>query len=406
MPLWLWGEEKGIPDVFFPQKEFARRGWDVYFLCPVKNGEPKQAINLGINIYRFNFPFNFKRNIYIQTDTILHRLKATLASNLNWFFFQIFSFLIGMKIGLKVKPDIVYAHSPASVFPAFLVSKFLSARLIIRLYGVRELYWQWKHIWFRIKEFRDYLVFKIPADYFIITNDGSSGNIIAMKLGVSSGKIRYWWGGVDEAMYEIELDAKKEICQMLNIDPSFKIIVSTSRLNYEYGVDKLLFALGDLFKKEHNCICIIAGGGPKRKKFEECVHKLNISSRVYFLGIVDKKMIKKILNAADVYVLLARSHNCTNTMFEAMACGKCIVTTDTMALREMLIPDEDAVLVPWEELNKLPDIFSNLLRNDQLRKKFGENAKKKARQLLESWSKRAEKEALLLEELIGQRRID
>ncbi|GAF81638.1 unnamed protein product [marine sediment metagenome] len=323
-----------------------------------------------------------------------------MLTNLIWFFFQIFGLFWGIKIALKVKPDVIYAHSFASAFPAYLVSLFFKTKLIVRIYGTGNLYWKWNNPWFRLKESRDYLAFKIPADYFVITNDGSHGDLLAKRLSVADKKIKYWRNGIDEGTHEPEPSAKEEICTLLNINYSSKIIVSTCRLIYHYGVDKLFSILVDVFKRESNTICIIAGSGPKQKELENFVHKNNISSKVFFLGIVDREMIKKILNAADIFVLLSRYHNCTNTMWEAMACGKCIVTTETDAIKEVLISGESAILVPGEKMNDLPGILVNLLNNNQLRETLGRNARSRAREVLEPWPKRVEKEAILLEELV------
>ena len=99
-------------------------------------------------------------------------------------------------------------------------------------------------------------------------------------------------------------------------------------------------------------------------------------------------------------MLLARYHNCTNTMWEAMACGKCIVTTETEAIKEILTSEKDAILVPYHRLDNTTAILQGLLNNDDLRKRLGDNARKRAKDILEPWSKRTEKEAQLLEDLV------
>ena len=281
------------------------------------------------------------------------------------------------------------------------MSRVFSAKLIIRVYGTRQLYWRWQNFWSRIKEFRDYLAFKIPADYFIITDDGSYGNLLAKKLGVKDGKIRYWRNGIDEDLYEQDPSAKEEICRRFNISPSCKIIASTCRLIPDYGVDKLLYALVDLFRNRSDAVCVIAGSGPQERALKDFALRNNISSRVFFVGIVDRQMIKKILYAADIFVLLSRYHNCTNTMWEAMACGKCIITTQTEAIGDVLTSGKNAILVPPDDFRELPRILLELLNNDNLRNDLGKHAGARAQEVLEGWSKRVEKEAELLEGLLS-----
>ena len=114
----------------------------------------------------------------------------------------------------------------------------------------------------------------------------------------------------------------------------------------------------------------------------------NISGRVFFLGVIERSMIKRLLEAADIFVLMAEFNNCTNTMWEAMASGRCIVTTSNEFIREALEPDRDVVLVSWEEIGRLSGVLSDLLDNKELMAEFGRNAKIRARNILEPWQKR------------------
>lgn len=211
-------------------------------------------------------------------------------------------------------------------------------------------------------------------------------------------KIRYWRNGIDQDLYEQDPSAKEYVCDYLKLNPSCKIIASICRLIPDYGTDKLLYAFVDLYKRNPDAVCLIAGDGPERRKLEEFVRKAGISSRVFFLGIVDRQMIKKILNAADIFVFLSRYHNCTNTMWEAMACGKCIITTEIEAIKEILTSEKSAILI--QPNSCVSEILSNLLNNDDLRNELGKNARERARQTLEPWPERIKKEAELLEKLV------
>ena len=388
---------KGIPSIFYPQREFAKGGFEVHFLCPKKEGEPNYSYVEGVHIYRFDFPFNFRKNIYIQ-----NRIHESLLRNLNWLFFQVFGFFYSIKLAKKIKPDVIYAHSLTSAFISYLVSKFFKTKLLIRVYGTRQLYWRYDNFFFCLKEFRDYLSFKIPADYFVITDDGTFGNLVAKKMGVPEVKVKYWRNGVEKDFFVEEPQAKEEVCKFLNINPSFKIITSTCRLIPNYGVDKLIYSLAYLVKKRKDWACIICGSGPIERELKELVKKNNLSEKVFFLGIVDRKTIKKILYASDIFVLLAKYHNCTNTMWEAMATGRCILTTKTEAIKEILKDGKEAVLVSPDEFEAIPEVLEELLDNEELREKLGKNARKRAEEILDTWEERTEKEIALLENLVGR----
>ncbi|MBU2064221.1 MAG: glycosyltransferase family 4 protein [Candidatus Omnitrophica bacterium] len=307
-----------------------------------------------------------------------------------------------MEIGLKFRPDIIYAHSLTSVFPAYILSRILKSRLIIRVYGTRQLYWLWDNFWYRVKECRDYLAFRVPADYFIITNDGNMGNLLAKKMGVPDEKIKYWRNGIDDTFLSADPDAKESICRELGIASSSKIIASTCRLIPDYGVGDLLKSLVAVLNKNKDVVCIISGSGPEEDKLKEYVRENRMEKQVFFLGIVGRDKVRQILNAADIFVLLARFHNCTNTVWEAMAAGKCIVTTETEAIKEVLANRENAVLIKRDKLDEAAQVIDELLNNARLRERLAANVQSRAREILESWPKRMAKEIALLEELINR----
>lgn len=402
--IWPFGENIGIPSIYASQKGFADKGHKVYFLCPMrKKGLPLEQEYHGVYIYRFGLPFSISSlSVYaLSLRNIWTRLRSTIVFNLEWLFFQIFSLVYGIKLARRMRPSLIYAHGLVSALPSYLVSILSKSKLVIRVYGARDLYWKWESPWFRLKEFRDYLSFKIPADYLIITNDGNYADRLALRLGVQQEKIRCWRNGVDFSIYGPNPQSKKEILKEFRIDPSAKIIISTSRLLYLYGLDRLVFALPEVFKKSENAICIFAGTGPERKDLEVFAYKHGIQKKVFFLGMIDHERLKRLLNAADIFVLLSRYHNCTNTMWEAMVCGKCIVTTETEAIKEVLTSGVNCILLPEEKMNELAKVLEELLANDGLRLRLGENARIRAKEILETWPERIDKEIALLEKLVS-----
>ena len=401
MSLWFWGKDRGMPSVFFPQKELAGRGHEVYFICPLKAGEEKNALEDGVKVFRFDYPGNFRNNTYMPLEGLVNHLRATIRHNLNWLFFQTMGFYWGLKIGRQIKPDLVYAHGLTAAFPAFLVSRLLGAKFVIRLYGTRQLYWIFKNPWSRIKECRDYLGFKLPADLFIITNDGNHGDILARKLGVPEEKIKYWRNGVEDVMWQQIPQAPAQVRQRYKLSDSAKIIVSTARFIPDYRIDLLLETLPKVFAADPDAVAIIAGDGPQKDRLHHLAQQLGLSSRLVFTGILNRSAIKELLDASDVFVLLSRYHNCTNTMWEAMAAAKCIVTTRNEAITEVLEDNKNGILINEVNLNRLPNILTALLGDDAERQFLGRQAGLRAQEVLEHWDKRINREEELLRKLIN-----
>ncbi len=402
--IWPGGEGVGIPSIFASHRGFVEKGHSVYFLCPLtRKNYPRENIYYGITIRRFELPFNIGL-IPVSTihlDSFFSHVKSTLLHNLRWLFSQLYSCIHGIRIASMIKPDIVYIHGLGHFIPGWLVSKLFKTKLIVRVYGVRDLYWRWNSIWFRFKEIRNYLTFKVPANYFIIAKDGTYGERLARKLGVSSRRIKTWRNGVYFDMFDPNPGYKKEICRDFNIDPSSKIIISVGRLIPFKGVDRIVFAIPELFKREDKSILIIAGEGPQRKRLERFVEEHNIQNRVLFIGNLDHKKLARLLNVSDIFISLSRYSDCSNALWEAMVCGRCIVTIERESIKDIFTQGENAVLIPENNLEKLPLVLNTLLLDSELKNRLGSNVRLRSKEIFESWDDRIDKEIALLEQLVG-----
>ena len=77
-------------------------------------------------------------------------------------------------------------------------------------------------------------------------------------------------------------------------------------------------------------------------------------------------------------------------MFEYMAAGKAIVSSDLPALREVLTDGEDALLVPAADVDAWEEAVDRLLADEALRTRLGVAAQKKLLRDF-TWEARAER---------------
>ncbi|MBI5873358.1 MAG: glycosyltransferase family 4 protein [Candidatus Omnitrophica bacterium] len=401
LDLWPHGEGKGIPSIFFAQKGLVERGHEVHFVCPVRKTPAGYSVYQGIHLYRLRLPFDLTSRLskYIRLDKPLSHLKATLLFNLAWLFFQIFGFIELVRVALKVHPDVIYSHDLTPAFPAWLTSRIFGTKFIFRIYGSRNLYWQYHRFWPRLKECREYAALKLPADFMIITKDGTNADLLARELGVRDEKIRSWRNGVDFGLYDPSHETKIRVLRQFGLKEDSKIILSTSRLIPFYDVGRLIYSLPKVFEINSDAVCIVASDGPQKQPLEEFVRSKNISHRVFFTGMVEKQALKELLNASDIYINLTSLSNCNNALFEAMVAGKCIVAFDNPQIRELIESGESGYLVYENELEYIPGILCRLLTDDGLRRGFGEKVRQAAQKKLWGWEERIDAEAKLLESI-------
>jgi glycosyltransferase involved in cell wall biosynthesis len=407
MDIWPEGENIGIPSIFFSQKIFAQKGFEVNFLCPAIDKKAGDYNYEGVSIHRFNIPGSriFALINVLPLNRFFSHILSTILSNVQWLLFQILCLFWSLRLASNNRPDIVYVHGLNSVFVGWLISRIFSTKLIFRIYGVRDLYWEYQKPLVRIKEFRDYLAFKLDADYFIITKDGTRGALLANTLGVKEEKIINLRNGVDFDIYNPQLNSKEKVCKDLTINKDSKIILSTARLIPFYGVETLVFSLPALFKIDLKAMCIIAGDGPQKNQLQEFVKKNNISDRVFFLGAVQRQVVAQLFNSCDVFVTLSGYSNTNNSLFEAMVCARCIVSLKDDTIDETLVHNKNAIFVQPQAIDKLPEILAKVLGDQLLREELGKQAQIRAREILETWPVRIDREVKLLEALVSRQPI-
>ena len=129
--------------------------------------------------------------------------------------------------------------------------------------------------------------------------------------------------------------------------------------------------------------------------------------RVTFAGQVDPPRVAGLLRQADVLVLpntpgrVSAAYTSPLKLFEYMASGRPIVASDLPALREVLRPDENAVLVEAGHAGALAAGIARVLGDGTLASRLAAEAREDVREW--TWDKRAERIEALVESVTGRR---
>ncbi|MCK4245393.1 MAG: glycosyltransferase family 4 protein, partial [Candidatus Omnitrophica bacterium] len=127
---------------------------------------------------------------------------------------------------------------------------------------------------------------------------------------------------------------------------------------------------------------------------------------VRFVGAVTLEKVADYMNAADIFVLVNDFSNVSNGLYEAMVCGKCIVTLDNGDTRELIEDGKTGRLIRAgnedEIVNELSKAILDVLEDDELRARLGENARIYAQEHFQTWEERMAMEARLIKELVGK----
>ena len=156
---------------------------------------------------------------------------------------------------------------------------------------------------------------------------------------------------------------------------------------------------------------MIVGGHPKEPdlaRIRSVADRLGIAERVTFTGLVEPSRVPELLRQADVLVLpnpasaIATRYTSPLKLFEYMAAGRPIVSSDLPSIREILSDHVNAVLVPPGDVAALTHGIEQLLGDPTLANRLAHAALQDVPKY--SWQRRAERlEALLAETIAAAR---
>ncbi len=120
-----------------------------------------------------------------------------------------------------------------------------------------------------------------------------------------------------------------------------------------------------------NVCLVIVGDGECREDAEGLVSDLNIVNYVHFLGY--RLDTAELMSAIDVYCLPSFFEGMPLTVIEAWAAGKPVVATNVIGVKELVRHEENGVLVPSDNPEKLAEELIRVITDVELRDKIARN---------------------------------
>lgn len=161
----------------------------------------------------------------------------------------------------------------------------------------------------------------------------------------------------------------------LGIPDGAEVIVNVGSREYQKGHRHLLDALALLAPTRGQLLLLVAGrNGNTAAELDRQVQTLGLEARVRFLG--HRADVPEILAAADIFVFPSLFEGMPGALIEAMALGLPAVAFDIPAVREVVEPDVEALLVPPGNAAALAAAVAALLDDPQHRQRLGASGRR------------------------------
>ena len=322
---------------------FAQRGYEVYLISSRGNSS------------------EFKPGVGLHLLTTIAPRLWSVSKYLNGLLWPVQA----RRLIRRIKPDIVDAHYITVNGYLGIASGFHP--LILTAWGSDVLLdpkqnWLWKIL-------TKYALNKTE----VVICDSQVVHKELLKLGVSPGKIKMIYNGVDTQQFSRQ-QANEGLKRKLGILEAPSIIYIRS-LKPVYNVEMLIRAIPLVLRQFPEARFIIGGDGEQKEYLQDLAKSLGISDSTRFIGWIPHNELPEYLASADVYVSTSLSDSTSLSLQEAMACELAPVVTDLPANREWITDGESGFIVPINDIQALADRITYLLNNNEVRESFGKRGR-------------------------------
>jgi glycosyltransferase involved in cell wall biosynthesis len=159
----------------------------------------------------------------------------------------------------------------------------------------------------------------------IIANSEGVAADISQLLRMSRDNIEVVFNPID--MASIESLSREEVDLPWNDSGRAPTILGVGRLDVLKDFQTLIRAFS-IVRSTRDCRLVILGEGPDRAKLEALVRESGLPQDVYMPGFVRNPFAW--MRHASVLVSSSLTEGCPNAVMQALACGTCVVSTDSV----------------------------------------------------------------------------
>lgn len=153
-----------------------------------------------------------------------------------------------------------------------------------------------------------------------------------------------------------------------------KEIITVGRIDKNKNQNMLVEAFAPLADSFPEWKVILYGTGEERERLEKKVQELHLEDRILFMGM--QKNIPEKIEGSSIFVLPSKQEGMPNALIEAMVLGLAVISTDCPCggPRDLIVPEENGILIPVDDIQRLTKELKRLMENEQLREKLSKNA--------------------------------
>lgn len=198
-------------------------------------------------------------------------------------------------------------------------------------------------------------------------------------------KIKIIFNGVDFNKFDLQKADEKKLRNELNLLDDIILIGMAARFSPGKGHEEFLLSANKLNKKFSNLYFVIVGEASRGEdeysdKIKQLAKSYNLDN-LKFLGY--RTDMPNVFAALDIFVFPSHAEAFGIALIEAMAMAKPSVSAGSDGVLDITIDNETGLFFKPKDANDLADKLSLLISDPEKRKKLGDSATKRAREIFD-----------------------
>ena len=183
---------------------------------------------------------------------------------------------------------------------------------------------------------------------------------------VPKDRVLYIPNGIDCARFACDYD--RALATALGVAEDHLVVGTVAALRPEKNLRRLLRIFACV-PHALNARLVVVGDGPERGELERTAKELGISDRLVMVGALAQP--ERLLKRFDIFALSSDTEQMPNSVLEAMAAGRAIVSTDVGDVKQMVALENRPFVQPKDAERALAEALRKLLQEPALRERLG-----------------------------------
>jgi starch synthase len=315
---------------------------------------------------------------------------------------------------MNIDADLVHCHTWYSHFGGILAKKNYTLPLVITVHSLEPLR-PWKRE--QLAGGYDFSLWvektALEMADAIIAVSGATKNDVESLFDIDPARVHVIHNGIDLNQYR-KVDSTGAL-KRYGIDPAKPYVLFVGRITRQKGFQHLVRAIQFMDRDFQVVLCAAApdtSGMAEEMRVAVERAQAQRPGVIWIDEMVDQQTACELYSHAGVFVCPSIYEPFGIINLEAMACETAVVASAVGGIKEVVVDGETGFLVPLEQMNESPFEATNpnkfardlaarinqLMRDPQLRERFGKAGRKRVEQQF-SWAAIAEKTKQLYQNL-------